>query len=51
MMTGFKADPKMIGDLAVGDQVNFTLSFKGNDGTVTAIAKRTRYAAFSAGVS
>ena len=42
MTMGFKADPKMIGDLAVGDQVDFTLSLKGNDGTVTAIAKQTR---------
>ena len=42
MTMGFKADPKMISDLAVGDQVDFTLSLKGNDGTVTAIAKQTR---------
>ena len=42
MTMGFKADPKMISDLAVGDQVDFTLSLKGNHGTVTAIAKQTR---------
>ena len=42
MTMGFKADPKLISDLAVGDQVEFTLSLKGNDGTVTAIAKQTR---------
>ena len=42
MTMGFKADPKLISDLAVGDQVEFTLSLKGNDGTVTAIATQTR---------
>ena len=42
MTMGFKADPKIISDLAVGDQVDFTLSLKGNDETVTAIAKQTR---------
>ena len=40
MTMGFKADPKMLESVAVGDQVNFTLSLKGNDGTVTALKKR-----------
>jgi Cu(I)/Ag(I) efflux system protein CusF len=40
MTMGFKADPKILESVAVGDQVNFTLSLKGNDGTVTAIKKR-----------
>ena len=40
MTMGFKADPKMLEGVAVGDQVDFTLSLKGNDGTVTAIRKR-----------
>ena len=39
MTMGFKADPKMISDLAVGDQVDFTMSLKGNDVTVMAITK------------
>lgn len=42
MTMGFKADPKLLESVAVGDQVEFTLSLKGNDGTVTAIAKQAR---------
>ena len=40
MTMGFKADPKMISDLAVGDQVDFTLSLKGNDATLTALTRK-----------
>ena len=40
MTMGFKADPKMLDGFAVGDQVDFTLSFKGNEGMVTAISKQ-----------
>ena len=40
MTMGFKADPKMLDGVAVGDQVDFTLSLKGNDGTVTRIIKK-----------
>ena len=42
MTMGFKADPKILSGVSVGDQVDFTLSLKGNDGTVTAIAKQAR---------
>ena len=42
MTMGFKVDPRLLADIAVGDQVDFTLSLKGSDGTVTAIAKQTR---------
>ena len=42
MMMGFKADPRMLEGVAIGDQVDFSLSLTGNDGTVTAIAKQTR---------
>ena len=42
MTMGFQADPQMLEGVAVGDQVDFTLSLKGNDATVTAIAKQTR---------
>ena len=40
MTMGFNADPKMLEGVAVGDQVDFTLSLKGNDGTVTAISRK-----------
>jgi Cu/Ag efflux protein CusF len=40
MTMGFKADPKILESVAIGDLVDFTLSLKGNDGTVTAIKKR-----------
>ena len=40
MTMGFKADPKMLDGFAVGDQVDFSLSFKGNEGMVTAISKQ-----------
>ena len=42
MKMGFAAKPELLTGMAVGDQVDFTLSLKGNDGTVTAIAKQTR---------
>ena len=40
MTMGFKANPKLLEGVAVGDQVDFTLSLKGNDGTVTQISKK-----------
>jgi Cu/Ag efflux protein CusF len=40
MTMGFKADPKLLEGVAVGDQVDFTLSLKGNDGTVTALTRK-----------
>ena len=40
MTMGFKIDPRQLDGISVGDQVDFTLSLTGNDGTVTAIAKR-----------
>jgi Cu(I)/Ag(I) efflux system protein CusF len=40
MTMGFKADPKILEGVAVGDQVDFDLSLRGNNGTVTAITKR-----------
>ena len=40
MTMGFKADPKLLDGVAVGDQVDFTLSLKGSDGTVTAISRK-----------
>ena len=40
MTMGFNADPKMLAGVAVGDQVDFTLSLKGNEGTVLHLQKR-----------
>jgi Cu(I)/Ag(I) efflux system protein CusF len=40
MTMGFNADPKLLEGIAVGDQVDFDLNLKGNDGTVTALKKR-----------
>ena len=40
MTMGFKADPKILAGVSVSDQIDFTLSLKGNDGTVTAIARK-----------
>ena len=40
MTMGFKVDPKLLEGLIVGDQVDFTLSLKGNDGTVIHVIKK-----------
>ena len=40
MTMGFKADPKILAGVAVGDQVDFDLTLKGYDAAVTAIKKR-----------
>lgn len=40
MTMGFKAEPKLLENLKVGDKVNFDLSVKGNAGEVTAIKKQ-----------
>lgn len=40
MTMEFKANPKLLEGLTVGDQVDFTLSLKGNDGTVMHVIKR-----------
>ena len=39
MTMKFKADPKILGGIKFGDPVEFELMVKGNDGTVTKIAK------------
>ena len=40
MTMGFKVDPKLLEGVAVGDQVDFTLSLEGNDGTVTTLTRK-----------
>ena len=40
MTMEFKAAPKLLEGVAVGDEVDFDLSLEGNEGTVTAITKR-----------
>ena len=40
MTMGFKVDPKLLGGISVGDHVDFALSLKGNDGTVTTIVRK-----------
>ena len=42
MKMGFAAKPELLTGVTVGDRVDFTLSLKGNDGTVTAIEKQPR---------
>jgi Cu/Ag efflux protein CusF len=40
MTMGFKAAPKLLEGVGTGDQVDFTISLKGNDGTVTALTRK-----------
>ena len=40
MTMGFNADPKILDGIAVGDQVDFDLTLKGNEAMVTALMKR-----------
>ncbi len=40
MTMGFKADAKVLAGFAVGNQVDFDLTLKGSDATVTAIKKQ-----------
>ena len=42
MKMGFAAKPELLTSVAVGDKVDFTISLKGNYGTVTAIEKKPR---------
>ena len=42
MTMGFAAKPELLTGVAVGDKVDFTMSLKGNNGTVTTIEKKPR---------
>jgi len=40
MTMGFRADPKLLEGVAVGDSVDFTLKLEGNQSTLTALARK-----------